>query len=98
MVDEFSKSGPNRAYPHLKYWQQTYAPPGCEDMRAVEAFMECETRESQATLRNELRAISNGLFKQENLDQILGKNRPMKHGSFEAWAKLMLLWMAASRG
>jgi hypothetical protein len=91
-------SGQNRHFPKLKQWVDQYAPPGVEDSRSVVVFMDCENRESQESLRSELRAISSGHYRGETLDRIVGRGRANKHGSYEAWAKLMLLWMANYKG
>ena len=85
----------NRFFPQLKAWADQYAPAGVEDQRAVHTYMECETREAHATLRNELRSIAGGQYRRETLDIIIGQGRVAKHGSYDAWAKLMLLWMSS---
>ena len=91
-------SATSRPFPKLKQWVEQYAPPGVEDMRAVLVFMDCENREVQEALRNELRAVASGQYRTDILDKSVGHGRCLKHGSFEAWAKLMLLWMASHKG
>jgi hypothetical protein len=86
--------GGNRFFPHLKQFVSVYAPPGVDDQRAIQTFMDCETTESIGTLRNEIRAIASGNFHGPSLDLVLGKGRFSKHGSYDNWAKLALLWMA----
>jgi len=77
------------------YWAQNYGSAGSSDQRAVETFMECETREQVSPLRAQLYTISQGNCNKDTLDKIVGRNREVKHGSYEQWAKMMLLWMAS---
>ena len=90
--------GGNRFFPHLKHFISIYSPPGVEDQRAVHTFMDCETTESINTLRNEIRSIASGNFHTQSLDTLVGKGRMSKYGSYDNWAKLMLLWMANYKG
>lgn len=93
-----SSGGGNRFFPHLKQFMTIYGAPGVEDQRAVHTFMDCETTESITMLRNEVRAIASGNFHSQSLDLIVGRGRMTKYGSYDNWAKLMLLWMANHRG
>ena len=96
------RSGPggsnNKFFPVLKDWIDRYAPSGVEDKRAIETFMDCETTERHNQIRNELRAISSGNYHVATIERTVGKNRSVKHGTYEAWGKLMLLWMAGYKG
>lgn len=82
-------------YKQVTYWVQYYGNSGAPDQRAVETFMDCETREVVVMLQNELRGISLGNFRPEILDRLVGAKRRMNHGSYQEWAKLMLLWMSS---
>jgi len=88
--------GPN--YSRTHYWVQNYGLAGIPDQKAIENFIECETREQVNLLRYELELMAQGKFKQESLDHIVGANRRAKYASFDAWAKLMLLWISGYKG
>lgn len=79
----------------IKYWVQTYGSSGAEDKRAVQDFIDCEATESVNSLRNELYALSQGSWDETLLGMIVGPNRKERHGSYNAWAKTMLLWLAS---
>ena len=64
------------------------------DQKAVEVFMECETHEVVSGLRAELYGVSQGNFRPDFMDANVGKARSLRHGNYQAWARLMLLWMA----
>lgn len=81
-------------FPQIKLWNSLYGSAGSDDQRAIQIFMDCETREAHTSLRNELFAISSGNYDTKSLDLALGKERASRHGSYEAWGKLMLQWMA----
>jgi hypothetical protein len=85
-------------YNRVYYWVQNYGQGGIPDNRAVENFMECETREQVSLLRFELELMAQGNFKQENLDKLVGVKRRVKHQSYDGWAKLMLLWISEYKG
>jgi len=87
-----------RIFKNLTYWAQTYGISGAEDKKCVEDFMECETDEAIRALRAELYTISQSKFDKDYLDQMVGVKRSKRHGSFEEWAKIMLLWMASYKG
>ena len=82
----------------IKYWADAYGNSGAPDQKAVETFMDCENRESISMLRNELSAITKGAAAEASLDALLRANRKQKHGSYQEWAKAMLLWMANYKG
>ena len=81
-------------HPKLKLWLDDYARGGMEDKRALQDFVECEAMEIVRILRNELIGIANGNFTHETLEAMLGKARPTRHGSYEEWAKMMLVWLS----
>ncbi len=82
-------------YKQLTYWAQNYGNSSVPDQRAVETFMDCETREGVSGLRNELMGVAGGNFDETVFDKILGANRKFRHGSYIEWARMMLLWMAS---
>lgn len=85
-------------YNRVQYWVQNYGLAGIPDQKAVENYIECETREQVNMLRFELELMAQGNYKQETLDQLVGVKRRFRHESYDAWAKLMLLWIAGYKG
>ncbi len=81
----------------LMNWVDAYGRSGVPDQRAVEDFLLCESAEAIRSLQAELIAITRGRYVAESLATLLGANRREKHGSWEAWAKLMLQWLSAVR-
>jgi len=78
---------------NVTYWFKAYANPGITDQRAVETFIDCESAEGVSGLRAELQSIKSGNYREQSLDLIMGAGRRMKHGSYEEWARMMLMWM-----
>ena len=85
-------------YSKINYWVQNYGLSGIPDQKAVENFIECETAESVSSLRFELEQMAQGKFNQQNMDHLVGVKRRLKHESYDAWAKLMLLWIVGYKG
>lgn len=85
-------------YDKIKYWAQNYGRADCPDQRAVEDFLECESREFINTFRSQLYAVSQGKYEEDIMGELVGKKREAKHGTYEDWAKLMLLWIANYKG
>lgn len=85
-------------YTKVVYWVQNYGVPGVEDNRATHDFMVVETQELISALRTELIAMSKGSYHEHVLDDLVGVKRKMRYGSYEQWAKYMLLWMAEFKG
>jgi len=81
-------------YEQVIQWNKEYGSSGASDQRAIQTFMDCETDEKIRALRGQLYSISTGKFDAATLDKQLGAGRASKHGSYEQWAKLMLMWMA----
>lgn len=81
-------------YTRIPYWIQNYGNAGIPEQKAVEVFMDCETREMINSFRSEIQGIAQGNFQEESLDKIVGTNRKIKFGSYQEWAKLVLLWIA----
>jgi len=80
-------------YDKLKYFKDNYGRPGYPDQRAVQDFVECENRESVRSFQNALNAVVSGGFNPESLAVVLGKDRLARHGSWEEWARLMMIWL-----
>lgn len=80
-------------YEKIKYFKENYMRPGHPDRRAVQDFIECENRESVRSFQNALTSILNGNYSAESLDLLLGKDRVLRHGSYEEWARMMMIWM-----
>ncbi|MCB0332548.1 MAG: hypothetical protein KDD55_03550 [Bdellovibrionales bacterium] len=85
-------------YNEVVYWLQQYGNTGAPDKQAVETFVEVETDEKVRALRGQLYAISQGKLNEPQMDKVIGKARKLRHGSYEDWAKVMLLWMSGLRG
>ena len=81
-------------YKQLKLWVDNYGSAGITDQKAVQTFMECETNEAVKMLQNELIGISHGNFEQNAMDKLVRAQRRINYGSYQEWAKLMLLWIA----
>jgi hypothetical protein len=67
------------------------------DKRALEDFLECETDENIRSLRSELQGVSQGNHPPDMLNNLIGKSRENRHGSYEQWAVLMMQWIAGYR-
>lgn len=80
----------------IKYYYEIYAQ-GTDDKRAVENYCVCESDEMVRSFRGVLMGIANGDFNSETLNSLLGRDRVVKYGSYDEWAKLMLRWMAEAR-
>ncbi len=85
---------PTPIFRTLKLWLDGYAASGAGDQRALHDFLICESKEGVDSLRSELLAISNGNYKLESLDVLLGKKRLVHFPTYEEWAKRMIVWMA----
>jgi hypothetical protein len=81
-------------YPELIYWKSNYANPGVLDQRAIQAYVDCETRERINSLRTQLHSISKGRYDDALFQKLFGPDRKQRHGSYQEWAKLMLRWLA----
>lgn len=85
---------PKPAHTKVYNWVRDYGAGGVEDKRAVQDYLEAESREAVSSFRAELASISKGNYDPEKLDIFVGPQRKSKHGSYDRWAKMMLLWMA----
>ena len=78
----------------IKYFKDNYARPGCPDQRAAQDFVECENRETVRSFQAALNTIIAGGCNVESLDALVGRDRVARHGSYEEWARLMLIWIS----
>ena len=79
----------------IKYWIDNYGSGGAEDKRGLHDFVDCEATESVNSLRAELIGLSQGAYDETHLNALIGAGRKDKHGSYNAWAKMMLLWLSS---
>ena len=79
----------------LRMWIREYSRSVGEDQRAIQDFMECETTEAVKALQAELYQIRQGNYLDEALEKLVGKPRKEKFGTYEEWAKMMLMWIAS---
>lgn len=80
-------------YTQIYNWKMNYTG-GCPDKRSVEDFLECENDESVRSFTNELTAVASGNADANNLVMQLGRERLVKHTSWEEWARTMLIWVS----
>ena len=83
------------SYKNLRYYLESYGVPGTTDDRAVRVYAEVEAYQAVQSLRAELIAIKEGRYSEDAMNALLGKKRAVKYGSYEDWARLMLMWLAA---
>ena len=74
-----------------QYWA------GSDLRRAVQDFVDCEPTETVSAFKLELSGIANAVHPIERLEQLLGVNIKVKYGSYEQWAKTVLLMLASTR-
>jgi hypothetical protein len=86
--------GTQRDYREVFYWLDNYGKSGAPDQRAIEDFFECEVEEKCKALKAQLYSISQGSFDEAVLIARLGLERKHRHGTFQEWGRLMLLWMS----
>ena len=87
---------PGRDTPHYKkvmQWVKEYGSSGVPDQRALQDFIECETDESINGLKSELIGVSQGNYRDDIFDKLVGVNRRTRHSSYSEWAKVMLIWL-----
>ena len=76
----------------VRFWIQNYCQGDMDDKRNLENLIICEGDEILKPFRLQLHSIAQGLYDEELMDQLAGKKRKVKHGSYENWARLILLW------
>lgn len=84
-------------FDRITFWVQNYGHPEVDEQRAVENFIICESTEALPALVAQLHRVAKGKFREEIMDLVAGKKRKIKYGSYENWAKLMLLWISQVR-
>ncbi len=85
-------------YEKIRYFKDNYLRPGYPDQRAITDFLECENTETVKSFQSILMSISNGSYNPKALESLLGKERVVRFGSYEEWARILLMWIAeASR-
>lgn len=87
----------NRFFPRIKSFIDGYSKGSGDDQRAARLFIDCEAAEALTSLRSELLAVSKGKYHPRSLDQIVGKDKLARYGSYDRWAGLTLKWMAEYR-
>ena len=90
-----SAGRPNPSYMKVRQWCEAYGRSDVPDNRGCRDFIDCESSEQVRSLQAELLAMAEGRYDEAILDQLVGVRRKVKHGSYQAWAKLMLQWLAA---
>jgi hypothetical protein len=86
-----TKEYPVKGIPNLDFYRRTYARScGENDDKAVRVCKEYESQDRNRKIKVELAQISQGNVSPILLEKILGKNRPVKSGSWEKWALMML--------
>ena len=91
-------SGSIPPYIKVKFWVDNYGRGDLPDDRAVHVYMECETKEEVRSLQAELIAMAEGRYEDKTLDNLIGYKRRVKFESYQAWAKLMMQWIASFKG
>jgi hypothetical protein len=87
----------NYVYPRVSAWVQNYGKAEMPDSQAIKVFMECESKEAIKALQVELQSIAEGRFSDAGLDATVGASRRVKFGSFDNWARMMLIWLASEK-
>jgi hypothetical protein len=87
----------NYVYPRVTAWIQNYGKAEMADQQAVQVFMECEGTEAAKGLRAELQSIAEGRFSDVGSDATVGASRRIKFGSYDSWARMMLIWLASQK-
>ncbi len=81
--------------PTLKDYERRYGVSlAGNDKKALRCFREYESKERVRRLQSELLLIKQGKVTEKACTQVVGKKRLAKYGSYEEWAKLMLLWLS----
>ena len=81
-------------YKNLRYFSKQYGRKEVLDQRAAQDFVEVEPDYIVKSLKAELLGILHGKYNDKTMDALVGLPRKVRHGSYEEWARLMLLWMA----
>ncbi len=68
------------------------------DQKAIMNFRMFECKEKVRRLQTELQWVKEGRVSEAVCNQVIGKKRKGKYQTYEHWAGLMLMWIAAKRG
>ena len=95
---EEGSSGSITSIPTLGYYQKSYAGSlGNNDQKAVKVFKQYEGLEKVRRLQSELGWIANKQVYEPVLDSIASRTRKTRYKGYDAWAKLMLQWLAQAK-
>ncbi len=84
--------------PTIRYYQKRYAYSlSNNDQKAARMFKEYEALEMLRRLQAELLWVRNNQVLHTTLDSVLGKTRRSRYRGYDAWAKLMLLWISQAK-
>lgn len=98
LLDTPTSTGSITATPTLRYYQKRYALSLSEnDQKAIRLFKEYESLEMIRRLQAELQAVATGQVYEQTLFANIGKKRKGRYGTYEEWAKLMLIWLAQAK-
>lgn len=90
---EKDESATKPSYKYLRYFCKQYGRKEVADQRAAQDFIECEPDHTVKAFKAEIYGIFHGKYNPETMDAIAGQHRKVRYGSYEEWARLMLLWM-----
>ena len=100
--EEYSYEEPKSAgvmfLPTVKEYMKLYAKNmDGNDQKAVAFFKSYESQEKVRRLQAELILLKEGQVDISACDNIVGKKRSSKYGSYEKWGSLMLVWLAEAK-
>ena len=84
-------------YKRLFEWQKRYGRLST-DKKAIDRMLDEESAEFIRIFRNELTAISKGIYDEKLFDRVIGKDRKKRYKSYEGWARHMIKLMAQYKG
>ncbi len=87
-----------RLIPTVKELLQYYGSGSAiDDQKAVGNFKRFESDEKSRRLQNELVWIKDNYVKEELCESIIGVKRKARAGTYQEWARRMLLWLVEAR-
>lgn len=97
-IAEAQDSYPVKGIPNLDFYRKTYAKScGENDDKAARVFREFENQDRVRKVKGELIAISQSKVSPILCEKILGRSRPVKLGSWEKWALMMIAVIGSKR-
>lgn len=82
--------------PTINHYMKDYASPLSDnDQKAVRMYKEYESPESVRRLQNELLTVKNSMATETACKVSIGAKRAGQYRSYEQWATMMLMWLAA---